>query len=90
MTFEPITGEEFFDAYHRRGVQPMGELAEVILALTPGTGFKIPCIWKHEKGNACYGSQSITRKARTHGFKVKTRHHDGMLLVFRPKAAEEE
>ena len=87
---EPITQEEFEKVRPSRHGRGKGDLALALEDLSPLTGFKVTCRWKHYKFSAtkrgqCAGSTLTHSSARRYmpGAKFATTCNDGTLYVFR-------
>jgi len=71
---------------HGGATEAANQYRQVLNGITPGTGFKVTCSWKHGADNGCPGAQGFYRASKVLGIKINHKHDGGILYVFRHAA----
>jgi len=85
MEFTPITAKDFPDHWKdRHQLKPPSEFYKAVEKLKVGTGFSIPCKWKHNKlSNVCGGHSAAHYNARKLNYFLKCTCSDGIFYALR-------
>jgi hypothetical protein len=68
---------------HGGTTEGANQYRQALNGITAGSGFKVTCSWKHGKGNECPGAQGFYRASKVLGIKIKHKHDEGILYVYR-------